>query len=106
MLGRIGAESAGLEQVGDRVTDRYPDDELGDAPLQAFIEEVIQQGRAILKPVQVGTQTQVEDLPDIRTKGSVLRLDETLDHAMAALLHDVDMVRRRRDRQDRGEGVV
>src|SRR5205823_13128441 len=78
MLGRVCAESAGLEEVGDRVTDRHPHDELGHAPLQALVEEVVEQGSAILKPIQIGAQTQVENLPDVRTEGGVFGLDETM----------------------------
>ena len=106
MLGRVRAESAGFEEVGDRITDRHPHDELGHAPLQALVEEVVEQGSAVLKPVQIGAQTQVENLPDMRTEGGVFGLDETMDRAVTAVLHHVDVVGRRRDGQDRGEGIV
>src|SRR5207247_939356 len=89
------AEAAGLEEVGDRITDRHPHDELGHAPLQALVEEVVEQGSAILKPVQIGAQTQVENLPDMRTEGGVFGLDETMDRAVTAVLHHVDVVGRR-----------
>ena len=67
---------------------------------------MIEQRGAALKSIEVGAETQVENLPDVGTERRGFRLYESLDRSAAHILHDVHMVGRRADRQDGGESAV
>ena len=67
---------------------------------------MVEQRRPSAKALEVGAQAEVEDLPRTRAEARGLRLHEALDRFPPRILHHVNMVGGRGDRQDRGKGVI
>ena len=106
VLGGVGGEAASSKEIRDRVIDGHTDHEFRHATIQAFIEKMVEQRRPIVEAIEVGAETEIEDLPGVRPQCGGLRLDESLDGVPARVFHHVDVVRRRRNGQDGGKGAV